>query len=748
MPLAAYPYILPSLRALLGEEAGDRNHDLLDLLPVGVYLCDCEGRVVDYNRAAVELWGRAPQRGDPVPYEEGPMAEVLATGKAKRDQEVVIERYDGTRLTALVSVEPIRDAKGRLLGAVNVFRDHTAQRQESKRLRRQRGKLSTVLQALPMAVYTTDAEGRITFYNEAAADLWGLRPELGADQFCGSLRFYWPDGTPLPHDECPMAMILKSRQAIRGKEAVLERPDGTRIPFLAYPTPLLDAKGNLTGAVNVLLDMRERNHAHEQLRSSEERYRAIFDNAQVSVWELDYSAILAFLDELRAGGVADLRVYLQAHPEIVRQALERLRVTGVNAYTLELFEAEDERSLLRNLEALFVPQTDSILIDLLVSLRQGQHRLEGETVLHSLKGRRLDVIVSIAFGGENASRSVVTVQDITQRKTAELAAQHLAAVVESSDDAILAMDLDGTITSWNLGAERLYGYAADEILGQPVALLIPAERRDDESIIIASIRNGRRVDHYETVRQRKDGSLVDVSLTVSPVEAPDGTIVGASKIARDITERSEAQQQQQLLLREMNHRIKNLLTLSSGLVSLSARFAQTPGELATAVQERLNALARAHEMILPSAVGAGNEHDRSTTLHALVRTIVSPYDAPSGDSPSRIRVGGCDIEIAGRAVTSFALLLHEFATNAAKYGALSIDTGHVEIDCADDGDNFVVVWKEVGGPPLADEADANGFGSVLSRATVKGQLRGELTKEWNPEGLMIRLSAPKERLLS
>src|SRR5262245_10416595 len=114
------------------------------------------------------------------------------------------------------------------------------------------------VQALPAAIYTTDAEGSLTFYNEAAAALWGCRPELGKRAFCGSWKLYWKDGTPLPHGQCPMAMALKEKRPIRGMEAVVERPDGTRIPFIAYPTPLFDASGRLTGAVNMLIDISER----------------------------------------------------------------------------------------------------------------------------------------------------------------------------------------------------------------------------------------------------------------------------------------------------------------------------------------------------------------------------------------------------------------------------------------------------------------------------------------------------------
>jgi PAS domain S-box-containing protein len=160
--------------------------------------------------------------------------------------------------------------------------------------------------------------------------------------------------------------------------------------------------------------------------------------------------------------------------------------------------------------------------------------------------------------------AVNTLVDITERYEAEQRIREsearyrgIAAIVESSEDAVLTKDLNGLITSWNHGARRLFGYAAEEVIGKPVTILIPAERHNEEPTMLARIRRGERIDHYETVRQRKDGSTVDISLTVSPVRNPEGEIVGASKIARDITERRRAEQQQRLLLREMDHRVKN-----------------------------------------------------------------------------------------------------------------------------------------------------------------------------------------------
>jgi PAS domain S-box-containing protein len=524
------------------------------------------------------------------------MSDVLATGQGLRDQEIVIERPGGARIVALVNIEAIKDSFGRVVGAVNVFREKPEQRSGRLRPNGHSRNSGELLHALPVAVYTTDAAGHITFYNAAAADLWGVRPELGKSEFCGSWKMYWPDGTALPHDECPMALALKEKRPIRGMEAIAERPDGTRVPFIPFPTPLFDASGTLIGAVNTLVDITERHQAEQRIRESEIRYRSI------------------------------------------------------------------------------------------------------------------------------------------------------AAIVESSEDAVLTKNLDGVITSWNDGAERLFGYAAEEAIGKPVTLLIPADRHDEEPTILARIRRGERIDHYETIRQRKDGSTVDISLTVSPVRNPEGEIVGASKIARDITERRRAEEQQRLLLREMDHRVKNLFALASGVVALSARSATTPEELASAVRDRLVALARAHALTLPVTSEGGKRIEQSTTLHALIRTIISPYEGRTDGDRARVAISGCDIRLAGGLVTTFALLLHEFATNAAKYGALSTPAGRIDIACSESDGQFALTWQERGGPRIDSHADSEGFGTMLARSTVKDQLRGEISRDWKPEGLTIRLSVAKDRV--
>jgi PAS domain S-box-containing protein len=249
-----------------------------------------------------------------------------------------------------------------------------------------------MLDALPGAVYITDAEGRLTYFNQAAVEFSGRVPELGSDQWCVSWKLYYPDGRPMPHEECPMAIAIKEGRPVRGVEAIAERPDGTRIWFVPYPTPLRDTAGRVVGGINMLMDITERRRAEEALRQVAE------------------------------------------------------------------FQAK------------------------------------------------------------------------------------LAAIVEFSDDAIISKSLDGIITSWNRGAERLFGYTAEEAIGQAITILFPPDRFHEEAGILERIRRGEPIDHFETVRRRKDGTLVDVSLSISPVRGADGRIVGISKIVRDITERKRAEE--------------------------------------------------------------------------------------------------------------------------------------------------------------------------------------------------------------
>jgi two-component sensor histidine kinase len=246
------------------------------------------------------------------------------------------------------------------------------------------------------------------------------------------------------------------------------------------------------------------------------------------------------------------------------------------------------------------------------------------------------------------------------------------------------------------GTQLLFGYTTEEAVGKPVTILIPTE-----PTILERIRLGQSIDHYETIRQRKEREPRQYSLTV-----------------------------------------KNLFRLAISLLTLSGRYATTVPQLIDSTRDRLSALARAHALTLSQGPGASHS-PRPATLHSLIEAITAPHlDAGDG---RRFSILGCDMEISGSTIFSLALLLHEFATNSVKYGALSSTTGQIQVKCADRAGNVVITWSEQGGPEVAPPISNAGFGDLLVRATV-GQLSGDISRKWKPEGLVIRLSVPRERL--
>ncbi|HWY60318.1 MAG TPA: PAS domain S-box protein [Rhizomicrobium sp.] len=428
-----------------------------------------------------------------------------------------------------------------------------------------------MLKALPFAVYTTDPEGRITAFNEAAVEMWGREPQLG-EYWCGSHKLYWPDGRAMAHQQCPMAETLKTGVAVRGAEAILERPDGRRIHFAPYPTALKDAAGRITGGINILVDITERIHAD---------------------------------------------------------------------------------------------------------------RTKG----------------------------------------------HLAALVESSDDAIISKDLDGIIRSWNKGAERIFGYTEEETVGRHVSLLIPPERQNEEPGIIERIRRGERIEHYETVRQRKDGSKIDISLTVSPVKDARGQVVGASKIARDITDRKRAEAIKELLLHEIKHRVKN--TLGTVQAIANQTFRDGPKQERNAFSGRLRALSNAHDLL------TRQDWDQ-VSLQDMIRGAVAPFEESRAE---RVQVWGEEVILKANKALLLAMAIHELATNAVKYGALSNASGTValtwRIQGAGETRTLALEWRESGGPAVGAPA-RKGFGSTLIERALH-QEQGRSCIEFRPEGVRCML---------
>ncbi len=320
---------------------------------------------------------------------------------------------------------------------------------------------------------------------------------------------------------------------------------------------------------------------------------------------------------------------------------------------------------------------------------------------------------------------------VSERNDAEALRRRLAAIVEFSQDAILSKDLNGVITTWNEGARQLFGYEADEVIGKPVTILIPADRQDEEPAILARLRRGEPTKHFDTIRRRKDGSFVHVSLTVSPIRDANGTIIGASKIARDVTDRLRLDEQQSLLLGEMQHRTRNLAAVIEGL----ARQSQPAGEPAvdaflSAFLGRLRALFSAGELIVSSS-------KREADLRQVFEVALEPFIDPA--KPTQISFDGPPLAVSEQTSGSFALAAHELATNALKYGALKSPAGQVAIrwsvEPEQDHRRVRIVWKETGGEPIAEPPERRGFGGRVVRAAASRERDGKTELAFEPDGL-------------
>ncbi|MGX9145814.1 PAS domain S-box protein [Mesorhizobium sp. 128a] len=434
-----------------------------------------------------------------------------------------------------------------------------------------------LMRALPVAVYTIDRQGRITFFNDAAADLWGHKPVIGRDLWCGSWKLRHFDGRPMAHGECPMAVSMLEERDIPWGQAIAEQPDGELIPFRAYPRLLRNESGQVVGAINTLLDLRMQTQADE-------------------------------------------------------------------------------------------------------------------------------------------------------------ARMRLAAIVESSMDAIVSKDINGIITSWNDAAEHLFGYTPSEAIGRPVTMLIPPDRLGEETSIISRIRAGERVPTYETIRLRKGGTSIPVSLTISPIRDGIGRIIGASKIARDISSHKESERRIRLLMREVNHRVKNQYSVIISMIRETSKSAGTPAIFLEQVRERISALSQSHDLLVDAEW-------RGATVGDLIKAQLKPFAAQD-----RLSMAGPAITLQPNAVQYLGIAFHELATNSAKHGALSRHGGRVEVEwdvirAANGAEIFRLIWGELDGPRLGAIA-RRGFGSVVLKRVAPLALSGTGLLEFKEDGVVWTLEAP------
>jgi PAS domain S-box-containing protein len=362
-------------------------------------------------------------------------------------------------------------------------------------------RLAAIVDSSDDAIVGRDEAGTINTWNLAASRLFGYTPEEIVGQ--SALFLVPPD---MHQEELANLELLRRGERIEHYETERLRKGGRRIDVSVTYSPIKDTNGQLVGSALIARDI----GAQQREQAVRARLAAIVESSDDAIIVKDMNGV----------------------------------VTDWNAAAERIFGYTAEEMVGRSIRAIIPPELQHEEPVILGSIKAGQRVDHYETCRLHKSGRRVEV--SITFSPIRDGRGKVIgaskiAHDISERRRSDAACRMLAAIVESSDDAIISKNLDGVITSWNASAERLFGYTPEEIIGQPVLRLIPRDFHYEEPQIIAKLRNGERIEHFETRRMRKNGEMFDVSLTVSPVRDANGRIIGVSKIVRDISDRKAAE---------------------------------------------------------------------------------------------------------------------------------------------------------------------------------------------------------------
>jgi len=423
---------------------------------------------------------------------------------------------------------PVLSPSGNFVEFVGTVMDITERKRAEDRTR-------LIIDTVPAQLWTETPEGVVDFVNRRWMDYSGMTLEQAVGS--GWNRMVHPDDIERVLSKW---RTLISEGKPREIESRLRRSDGTYRWFLSRVCPLIDRSGRILGWYGSDTDIHDRKEAEETLRRSEGYLAEAQKLSHTGSW-----AWAPATGEIRYFSEECYRV-MGFDPQGGQPRFETL-FNGIHP--------DDQPSVAKTLER--------------AKRERAEFELDNRIVYTGGEIRDVHVVGHPVFSSSgDLVEFVGTMMDVTERKRGEQAIRLLAAVVQSSHDAIVSKDLDGIITSWNKGAERLFGYAADEAVGQNILLIIPPGRRDEEIAIIERLTRGEQVDHFETVRMRKDGSLLDVALTISPMRDAADRVVGASKLARDITERKHAEEALRQARAELAH-VNRVTTMGELTASLA-----------------------------------------------------------------------------------------------------------------------------------------------------------------------------------
>jgi len=545
-----------------------------------VIVADPQGRITFLNAEAERLtgWKSAEAAGQPLPNvfriineetrqpSENPVEKVLRLGTVVGlANHTILIAKDGTETPIDDSASPIREhSGGRLLGVVLVFRDVT----EQKKAQQARSRLAAIVEFSGEAILTKNLDGIIQTWNSGAEELFGYRPE----EIIGK-----PITTLIPpnrlEEEAQILERLRRGKPVERLETIRMAKSGRCIPVSLSISPIKDGAGRVIGASKIVHDISEMVAARDELAREKELLATTLTSIGDGVIVTDAQGQVTFVNKEteRLTGWTNREAAGQPLPTVFRI---------LNEHTRHLVENPVEKVL-----------------------RHGNVvGLANHTVLLHKEGIEFpidDSAAPIRRAGGPVLGVVLVFRDVTERKRAEAESAHLAAIVASSTDAILSKTLTGIITTWNDSAQRMFGYTPEEIIGQPILRLIPPDRQPEEEQILARLRAGERVEHFETVRVTKEGRLLDVSLTISPIKDPAGVIIGASKIVRDITERKLVEA---ALAKAQAELIERATTLEQIVADRTAKLRETVQEL------EAFSYSIAHDMRAPLRAMQGYSH--------------------------------------------------------------------------------------------------------------------------------------------
>ncbi|NYZ63181.1 sensor histidine kinase [Luteimonas deserti] len=569
-----------------------------------------------------------------------------------------------------------------------------------------------VLDAIPAAVYVCDADGALVRFNREAVRLWGREPRLGdtCERYCGAQRLYLVDGTSLPHDRTPMARAVHTGESCHGAEVVVERPDGSRRTLMVDIEALRDGSGRISGAVNCFRDITDYKRAHEDKQRYQHDLEDFFENSAVGL-------------HLVAGDGTILRAN--------QAELDMLGYTPEEYIGRQIIDFHVDRDVI-----------DQILEDLLagrsIEKRFARLRARDGSI------RYVQITSNARYAdGDFVNTRCFTV-DVTEQHAAHEALRQrehqLRQILNALPAAIYMTDNEGRITFYNDAAVEFSGreptLGSDEwCVSWRLYTADGAPLPHDECPMAVAVREQREIRGMEAIAERPDGSRFPFIPYPTPLRDEHGAMVGAINMLVDITDRKRAEEDQQTLIHELNHRVKNTLALVQALALQTYRGSPEPHEFIDKFQGRMLALSKAHDLLTR----------RNWTGLPISELCGIELDVYQVAGRERIRHGGPQVTLSPRVALVLCMVLHELATNAIKYGALSCENGHVALQWSVDNDapeaRLRLSWQETGGSPVVKPTTA-GFGTRFIERSVAKDLGGQVELAFEPAGLHCAMQFP------